>query len=293
VIAYRGTELCRLHAAMTNTETYELASRFLSGYGLADCPLAHCAKRLTTFDGGYEAPFRLRETTLDAARALQHLSLLSWPDSRHVLFPVGDSCCALINNSRNGSDYGDYVCRLAIHLGTRCARVVNRPGRVWSNGTDREVLQWEAHIFCLNDANGEVIRSVDCVDDGGRWDFSEFGDRHPVESAFPYSARRKRDRFTAEHLETLIAAFGFPNVGPTSFLQAGRYMLSISPAVRRQHAPLQKRTIRRTATTGAAWVTYRTWPRTPRVSSPTLSAAFASTRPTSRLCDQLSMKHIV
>lgn len=212
---------------MTNTEMYERALRFVSGYGVADCPLAHAAKLLTTFNGGggYDAPFRLRETTLDPARALQHLSLLAWPDSRHVLFPVGDGCSALINNSRNGSDYADYACRLALHLGARFARVVNHPGRVWSNGTDREVLQWEAHSFCLYGADGEVIRSVDCLDDGGRWDFSEFGNRHPIESTFPYTARRKRDRFTVEHLETLVAAFGLPHVGPTSFLQAGRYVL--------------------------------------------------------------------
>lgn len=210
-----------------DAETHILAARFLTGYGLADCPLAHCAKLLTSYKcgEGFGGEMRLLETTRDPGRALRHLSLLSWPDSRHVLFPVGDACCALINNSRNGSDYHDYVYGLATHLETRFARVVNRPPRIWSNGGNREVLEWEARMFVLCDASGEVIRSVSCSDDGGRWDFSEYGIRHAIESTFLYDARRKRDRFTAQQLEALIPAFGFPSVTPESFLSAGRYLL--------------------------------------------------------------------
>lgn len=212
---------------MTTTETYELASRFVAGYGVADCPLAHCAKRLTTFNGGggYDAPFRLRETTLDATRALQHLSLLSWPDSRHVLFPVGDSCSALISNSRNGSDYADYVHRLASHLGTRCARVVNHPGRVWSNGGNREVLQLEAHIFCLYGADGEVIRSVDCLDDGGRWDFLSLA--IVIQSNRPFHTLRDA-KGTASRSNTskrLLPPLGFPMLGRLYSCRLGRYVL--------------------------------------------------------------------
>ena len=210
---------------MASNEVYALASRFLSGYGIAECKVDRCSTSLASFSYGGDVSMRLLETTDDPERALGHLSQLSWPDTRHVLFPAGDHCSALINNSRNGSDYADYTVCLARHLQTRFARVVSSLGREWSNGTEREILQYEANIFDLHDGNGELIRTVACLNDGGSWSFTASGTSHAVESAFPYDARRKRDRFTAKHLGQLIAGFGLQTVTADSFLSAGQYFL--------------------------------------------------------------------
>jgi hypothetical protein len=67
------------------------------------------------------------------------------------------------------------------------------------------------------------------MDDGGRWVFLEDGDRHPIESSFPYEARRKRKRFTATELCRLSRAYGLPVVTEDVFMAAGRYHLYERP----------------------------------------------------------------
>lgn len=210
--------------------TEALASRFLSGYGIAQCSIDRCWDSLARFAHGDTSSMRLLETTGDPERALVHLSRLSWPDTRHVLFATDDCSSVLVNNSRNGSDYADYAACMAQHLQTRFARVVCRAGREWSNGIEREVMQYEARMFCLYGASGEEIRTVACADDGGRWSFNTSGFPHPVESEFPYDARRKRDRFTAEHLNRLIDAFGLQSANADTFLSAEKYLLIDLPA---------------------------------------------------------------
>jgi hypothetical protein len=87
-------------------------------------------------------------------------------------------------------------------------------------------------MFSLYDSEGEPIRTVECSDDGGRWSFSENGIPHPIESAFPYDARRKRERFTTEHLTQLISAFGLQPVTSDSFIAAGHYFLFDTPGTK-------------------------------------------------------------
>lgn len=215
---------------MATQKEHSLAARFLSGYGIAACVADRCSASLVSFSRERNVPMRFLETTNDPQRALDHLSQLSWPDNRHVVFPAGEHCTALINNSRNGSDYADYTVSLARHLQTRFARVVSSVGREWSNGAEREILQYEARIFDLNDGDGAPIRSVACLNDGGSWAFTESGTPHAIESTFPYDARRKRDRFTSKHLDQLIVAFELQPVTVDAFLSARQYSLFDIPS---------------------------------------------------------------
>jgi hypothetical protein len=212
------------------SDTNKLAERFLAGYAIVECTPTNCARQLQSSARGHDAPMHLVDTTTDPHDALEYLSLLSWPASRHIACSATQNCTALVNNSRNGSDYADQKVWLARHLHSRLARIVIQTGRTWTRGTDRETLQYAATIFELFDDNGELIRSVACMDDGGRWVFAESGQPHAIEQSFPYGARRKRDRFSSAQLETLVCAYGLPVMNPESFLAAGRYYLFETPS---------------------------------------------------------------
>ena len=214
---------------MTHRDVFTLTSRFLEGYGIAESPVDRCTTLLESQNRGRDAPLRRVSTTTDPSRALDYLSLLSWPASRHVVFAANASWSTFINNRRNGSDYADERIRLALHLDTRFARIVSHPVRVWSRGSEHETLQHAATIFDLCDRNGESIRSVACMNDGGRWVFVENGARHAIESSFPYDARSKRKRFTSEELHQLMLAHGLPIVTEDVFLAAACYHLYETP----------------------------------------------------------------
>jgi hypothetical protein len=138
-----------------------------------------------------------------------------------------------VNNSRNGSDYADYVVLLPAHLRRQFARVLAAPGKVWVRGDERGVLQYQATIFDLRDATGTCLRSIACMDDGGRWTFQNVGEPHPIEASFPYDQRRKRERFTPLHLHQLLEAHGLPVMTATDFMDAGDYLLASSAGAER------------------------------------------------------------
>ena len=202
-----------------------LVERFLQGVGLADIALDVASQRLSAYGRGSSVAFRLVNTVTDGAKALEFLSTLTWPATRHVAFAAGDRLTALVNNSRNGSDYADYLVHLPRHLNCRFARVLNCPQRYWRRGKLREVLQYGARIFDLHDALGETIRSIACVNDGGRWVYHTAGEPHVIEATFGPVPARPSQRFPADQLSAISAAFGLPLPTPERFEQAGRYLL--------------------------------------------------------------------
>lgn len=210
----------------------ELASRFLQGVGLAECSLANAEQRLPAYGRGAARRLRLTGSTADANQALLFLSTLTWPATRHVLFDAGDKITAFVNNSRNGSDYADDVVCLPQHLGCRFARVVNCPQRIWRRGKLRVVQQYGARIFQLHDARGETIRSIACVNDGGRWVYHSAGTPHPMEAMFEDGDLRPSARFPSEQLAAIAAAFGFALPTPNRFCQAPRFLMFIQDFAR-------------------------------------------------------------
>lgn len=214
---------------MMDSEFVRLATRFTRGYGIADCPVTVLSERIGQPFLGQAAPLQCVGRTSDFSAVIQFLSVLSWPASRHVAFAAGSQTTALINNSRNGSDYANQTVWLARYLNCRFARILDQDDEIWENGTDRITMRYAATIFELCSAAGELIRSVCCINDGGRWKLSEAGLRLAVENSFPWSARRIRDRFTTAELVRLADACGISVIEPENFLNAGNYLLMESP----------------------------------------------------------------
>jgi len=207
-----------------NASSINRLARFLEGYGLAECPIVECASNLTKRRGKFDARLRLVERVVDLETAVKFVSTLTVPDSRHVAVAAAN-WTVFINNARNGSDYHNYTRSFPLYLDARFARIVSRPGKTWNNNAIRLKLQYAATIFELYDRRGDSIRSVCCMDDGGRWTFDEGGDPHPVEATFPYQNKKKRERFTSKELARLAASFGLPEVTTETFENAESFYL--------------------------------------------------------------------
>jgi len=202
----------------------QLSARFLQGVGLADVPLDTSRRLLPSCLAGYAAAFQPANEISDFDQAIDFLSSLTFPPSRHVVFEA-NGITVFVNNSRNGSDYADYVVHLPKHLNCRFARVVDSRARTCKTGDLRMTLGYTARIFDLHDADGETIRSVTCMNDGGRRVFQTSGDPHEIEASFPYEAKRKLDRFTSDHLRQLASAFDLVIPTINEFQAAGCYLL--------------------------------------------------------------------
>lgn len=197
-----------------------VAPRHLRGYGLIEAPLSVCVKRL---DGAFldrRSQLRRRSgprTGLLARRpALVSrkdtegwLGHLTFPATRWALFAVGAQWTAVINNCRNGSEFADSTRFVSRLCSARTCRVVDYdpgPSRL-ANGY-RVRAGHPACIFELFGIDGASQRSISAALDGDRWYFGVHGDPLPVEAAFDYSARRKRDRFTSDDLQQVLAHLG-------------------------------------------------------------------------------------
>ena len=97
-----------------------------------------------------------------------------------------------------------------------------------------EVARWPAtiwEVYAPESLGGcpplGYRRSIAAANDGGRWAFSESGERYPFEQIERYAERRRRDRFTREMLRTYLQHF-------EAFTHAFLHVDAGSPAVRLQ-----------------------------------------------------------
>lgn len=209
---------------MSDARIEEVASRLVEGYGIIEADLDVCARHLNGWRVGGRPALGVCAVTRSAAEAVEFLSVLTVPATRHVLVPLhGHTAC--VNNLRNGSDFADDVDHVARLVQARAARVVDRPGRVWKRGAQREVLAYAARILQLYGRNADLLRSVLCMNDGGRWTFRSDGPSEPIETTFDYEAKRKSGRFTSHSLRQLLEAYGLPWLDAPRFLCAEQFVM--------------------------------------------------------------------
>jgi hypothetical protein len=199
------------------------STRFTDGFGLVAKPLDECQSELEGWRLGLRSSWSILGAACDFQEAITFLSHLTSPATRHVMVPFGN-VTVFMNNETGGSDYADHAIHLCQRLSVRTARVVDVPSRIVSTRTGREALSYEARILEMYQ-NGNLLRSVACANDGGRWTFQCAGEPHPLEQTFEYQARRKRDRFTPANLKALLEAFGFPFPDLNAIASVGHYVL--------------------------------------------------------------------
>jgi hypothetical protein len=194
------------------------AHRLTSGYGLVHMPFADFAPWL---DQVPPAPSQVWSFTrpVNAADALDRLAPLSHPARRHLILPLATDWCAVVDNKRDGPDFADLQRYLERHCDAPTIRVIDQQGTTTIANGYRERMRWEAHIVEIRGPS--TCRSIACANDGGRWIFETSGDPLPIESTFPYDARRKPDRFGTEQLADVLTylgarpfQYGHPQCGP-------------------------------------------------------------------------------
>ncbi len=196
----------------------------LSGYGLIEAPFDLAVERFGSHRRADQSETRLVDVTREVVSALEYLDRRTHPSTRLVIVEHGP-WTAVLTNGRNGSDFNDHQYWAAKSLGVRTIRVVDSEARWWRRGPRRERLGYEARIFELHGPGDELIRSVACADDGGRWVFETSGTPLPVEATFNYDAPRKKDRLARSNLHDLLRSVGAEPLLEDEFLAASRFAL--------------------------------------------------------------------
>jgi hypothetical protein len=199
--------------------------RLTEGFGIALAPIDVCRRELDNWTVGTPgASIVTVEKESDSFdEVVDFLSHLTHPATRHVMIPL-QGATLFTNNLRDGASFADRGWHVSKRLHTRVARITNRQARFWEGNGLKERLAYEARILEIHD-DGVDVRSVSCMNDGGRWVSHSSGTPIPGERGWIPAARKTRDRFTPEGLRTLAACYQLPYPDIGSFRDAGRFVL--------------------------------------------------------------------
>jgi hypothetical protein len=138
------------------------------------------------------------------------------PLRRYLLLPVS-RWTVMLNDGPQGTDVGVLPMHAARELGCRSVRAVATDPR---NGDTFPATIMEVYDPAAVDDPMLCRRTIYAMDDGGRWEFGESGERFDFEDVDAYRRRRVRDRFTPELLERYLTELGVPVNDPPD-LSAG------------------------------------------------------------------------
>lgn len=202
-------------------EAVVVPAGLVAGYFLVQLPFEAACAVVTEALG----PEVAGEDLGSAAAAVAAMEVVTWPASAYLVFPVTPTWTAVVNNRRDGSDVADELPALVRSTSATTLRVVDaEESRLVTATGFRVRLGYEARIAELH-REGELHRSISCMDDGGRWTHETWGEPLPVEASFDLTAQRRRDRFTRTDLGRLLESLGVTRVDAEVLLSAGRYRL--------------------------------------------------------------------
>ncbi|WP_137125985.1 hypothetical protein [Roseomonas sp. HF4] len=198
---------------MADASLFEAWSPVTQDFGLVRGDHAEVADAYAAMFAG-EPPLRRRNLAGGLAEAFEALAPLTHAKSRRLFLATPCGWTAFFQNGTQGSDPFLIMLRLAQRLGTIAMRVCCTPtGARWPG------VIWE--VYAPPQLGGDAYgyrRSIAASNDGGRWVFSESGERFAFERPECYALARKRDRFTRPMLLDYLRAFGIPELDDDLFL---------------------------------------------------------------------------
>lgn len=150
-------------------------------------------------------PSEIAGTIEDALMSL--FPLESNVPSRSLLVPTKSDWTAYFDNGYRGTDTNASMPVLARTLRTQTMRVVTCPHTLPAKVFNSSRGSYGAVIWTVYGSDGETVRSVYSMNDGGKWEFGQLGEPFAFESPEMYRKRPVRDRFTHELLLQYLENF--------------------------------------------------------------------------------------
>lgn len=197
-----------------------------SDFGLIRAPLQRVVSEYENWRGSDGTTHVRAETASSLADALESLLPLAMSKMRRLFVPTRSDWVAFFQNGIQGSDPFPAMSYLATQMGVLAMRVCCTPESAKYPATIWEVYAPESLGGCPPLG---YRRSIAAANDGGRWVFSESGERYPFEHIERYTERRKQDRFSPEMLRNYLRHFGIE-----LFTDEFLHLDAGSPAVRLQ-----------------------------------------------------------
>ena len=159
-------------------------------------------------------------------QALRHLEPLTMPPQKALLLETRGPWCAYFDNGKNGGDPCGGIGYLAQHLHCRGVAVACVPNTLTTREKTAKGTYGGVKFELFAPEKREWLnyeRSVIAMNDGGKWIFEARGTMQPFEKPEHYLAKRIRDRFTPEMLESYCTAlrirlFDADYYGPTGLV---------------------------------------------------------------------------
>ena len=174
----------------------------------------------------------------DLEAVLRRLLPLTNVERRRYLFvPTRSRWSAFFDNGHQGTDVFAPVSFLSQEQGWRGLRVLAVPHTYRRDGSGRYGgLALELYGPSPPADEFGHIRSIDLINDGGRWSFGVSGDPLPFEREEAYHARRKTDRFSLDLLAEYLEHLGVHAFDASWYMPPGEQALLVA-----KHGPASER----------------------------------------------------
>jgi hypothetical protein len=157
--------------------------------------------------------------------ALHALLPLTVGRRRRFLFvPTQAGWSAFFDSDAHGTDVFSAVSFLAQQIGCRGLRVAAVPHTVTADEASGSGRYGAAVLEIYGPTEPgllNIVRSIEAVNDGGKWVFDAIGEVQSFEDLAAYKARRVRDRFTFEMLDSYVRAIGLDAFDEAFYLPDG------------------------------------------------------------------------
>lgn len=187
-----------------------------SEIGFLEAPLEAAAQAFRGWQAGIFEPRGVSVDPREETGTLKNvllslLPLTSVRPRRYLFVPTSSHWVAFFDNGHQGTDVFSTVSYLAKRIGCRGLRVAAIPDTIQGEFKEARGRYGGLILEVYGPKPNPIlnyVRTISVINDGGRWDFDQSGTPFPFEEMERYRARRIRDRFSFEMLESYLAKLG-------------------------------------------------------------------------------------
>jgi hypothetical protein len=196
-----------------------------SDMGFLEMEAERAARAFASWQGRLAAPRGIAVGVYPLSGPLEQvlsalLPLSGGEKQRHLFIPTRSVWTAYVDNGYRGTDAMSAMSYMAQTLGCRGMRVGAVPHTLREDKGRYGIVALEVYGPRQTDWLN-YLRTVYAMNDGGRWDFGQFGEPFPFEKLEQYQARKVRDRFTFDMLKEYLLHLGLSPFQEDFYLPPG------------------------------------------------------------------------